>query len=220
MDTNWKEMPFTRVPNEVLERVRQLKLNGTQHQIINVVWRELFGYHRQFVSLTSKEFGELTGFNERQISKQLKDLFDRKIFKVVGHTEREIRMFTINSNFDEWIGFMDIKEQPKENPKNEKMYTEVIGYLNEKTGKKYSAKSIASQRLINGRISDGYTLADFKHVIDVKTAEWLNDPSMVMYLRPGTLFLPSKFEGYLNQTEIKKPNDSKNIDWEGFDLDD
>ena len=80
-------------------------------------------------------------------------------------------------------------------------YTEIIPYLNEKTNRRYSITNKTTQRHINGRLSEGYTIEDFKTVIDKKTSEWLNDPKMSPYLRPQTLFA-GKFEGYLNQPEV------------------
>ncbi len=50
---------------------------------------------------------------------------------------------------------------------------------------------------IKARWNQDFRLEDFKKVIDIKTAEWLNTDSD-KYLRPETLF-GSKFEGYLNQ---------------------
>lgn len=79
------------------------------------------------------------------------------------------------------------------------VYVEIIAYLNEKTGKKFSPKTKSTIESINGRMSEGFTVTNFKHVIDVKTAEWLNDPKMNQYLCPTTLFRPSHFEKYLNQ---------------------
>ncbi len=80
-------------------------------------------------------------------------------------------------------------------------YSEIIPYLNEKTNRRYSIANKATQRHINARLSEGYTIEDFKAVIDKKTAEWLNDPKMSPYLRPQTLFA-GKFEGYLNQPTV------------------
>ncbi len=80
-------------------------------------------------------------------------------------------------------------------------YSEIIPYLNEKTNRRYSIANKATQRHINGRLAEGYTIADFKTVIDKKTVEWLNDPKMTAYLRPQTLFA-GKFEGYLNQPTV------------------
>ena len=81
-------------------------------------------------------------------------------------------------------------------------YEEIISYLNQKLGTKYSHTSRDTKKHIQARFRDGFTLDDFKHVIDVKVAEWGNDSKMSSYLRPKTLF-GTKFESYLNQ---KLPN--------------
>ena len=77
-------------------------------------------------------------------------------------------------------------------------YKDVVDCLNEMTGTKYRPTAKATQRLIKARFNDGFTLDDFKQVIKTKSDEWKNDPSMVKYLRPETLF-GTKFESYLNQ---------------------
>lgn len=77
-------------------------------------------------------------------------------------------------------------------------YIEIIEYLNEKTNSQYRSTTNKTQNLIKARYNDGFLLDDFKKVIDVKTAEWLNDNNMSKYLRPETLF-GTKFESYLNQ---------------------
>lgn len=81
-------------------------------------------------------------------------------------------------------------------------YAEIIDYLNQKTGKNFKSTSKATQRHIKARFSDGFTLDDFKRVIDIKSAQWLKDKKMSAYLRPDTLF-GTKFEGYLNETNVK-----------------
>jgi uncharacterized phage protein (TIGR02220 family) len=80
-------------------------------------------------------------------------------------------------------------------------YSEIIPYLNEKTSRRFSVLNKVTQRHINARLSEGYTIEDFKTVIDKKVTEWLHDPKMSPYLRPQTLFA-GKFEAYLNQPEI------------------
>lgn len=78
---------------------------------------------------------------------------------------------------------------------------DVIEYLNLKAKKNFKHTTAATTRCINARLNDGYSLDDFKKVIDVKTGEWIDDEKMNQYLRPTTLF-GTKFENYLNQ---KKP---------------
>ena len=79
-------------------------------------------------------------------------------------------------------------------------YQEIVDYLNNSAGTNYRASSKKTRELIKARINEGYTLEDFKVVIEKKTREWINDNKMKAYLRPETLF-GTKFEGYLNQPE-------------------
>ena len=78
-----------------------------------------------------------------------------------------------------------------------KPYKDIVSYLNEKAGKRYKPTSKKIQSLINARMKEGFTLEDFKIVIDNKCAQWLRDEKMNEYLRPSTLF-GTKFEEYLN----------------------
>ena len=81
--------------------------------------------------------------------------------------------------------------------------TEIVSYLNEKTGKNFSPKTKATTSHIKARLNEGRTIDDFKRVIDSKCAKWLTDPKMVDYLRPDTLF-GTKFEAYLNELPAKE----------------
>lgn len=78
-------------------------------------------------------------------------------------------------------------------------YSEVIDYLNAKTGKKYR-NTKTNQGLMRPRFNEGFKLADFKKAIDHQVLAWGNDPRMSEYLRPSTLFRASKFEGYVNHS--------------------
>lgn len=82
---------------------------------------------------------------------------------------------------------------------------EIVEYLNLKTKKSFKASTKATQRHISARLEEGYSLEDFKNVIDKKVREW-QGTEMDQYLRPETLF-GMKFEGYLNQSD--KPVSSR-----------
>ena len=53
-------------------------------------------------------------------------------------------------------------------------------------------------------LDSGYTIDDFKKVIDNKSDEWGNDHEKRKYLRPGTLFNPKNFNKYLIGNNSKK----------------
>ncbi|HHA6636043.1 TPA: conserved phage C-terminal domain-containing protein [Staphylococcus aureus] len=78
-------------------------------------------------------------------------------------------------------------------------YKEIIDYLNEKTGKKFSHKSKANQKLIQARFNEDNSKEDFFTVIDNMTSQWKGNSKMDEYLRPKTLF-SGNFDNYKNQT--------------------
>ena len=128
------------------------------------------------------------------------------------------------------------KEEDKDKDNNICVpYKEIITYLNEKTGKKLRWDIKSNQKEIKARFNEGYTLDDFKTVIDKKYHEWGRKPTkeelqrgvndMRIYLRPKTLF-GSNFDVYLNQEQTEKmpakPPVSRNLnnfERRGYDMD-
>lgn len=96
----------------------------------------------------------------------------------------------------------DLKEpmpgKPDEPEPVKPPYDEIISHLNNAVNRKFKANGKTLQGWINARFKEGYTLEDFKTVIDKKTLEWLGT-SHEQYLRPETLFISEHFDSYLNQ---------------------
>lgn len=90
-------------------------------------------------------------------------------------------------------------------------FKEIVEYLNQIANTRYQWTSKATQRHIQARFKEKYTLQDFYTVIDYKVSEWKDDKKMQQYIRPETLF-GTKFEGYLNQAPKRElpiePDDS------------
>lgn len=90
----------------------------------------------------------------------------------------------------------------------EKNAFEIIEYLNLKTGKNFRSSTKITIRLIKARLSEGFTIEDFKTVIDNMKYKWTGT-KFQQYLVPTTLF-GNKFETYLNQErKPEKESDGK-----------
>lgn len=74
---------------------------------------------------------------------------------------------------------------------------EVVEYMNKRLNSRYRMSG-ATTKHIYQRFVEGFKVEDFKLVIDKKYNEW-KGTEMAKFLRPQTLFSPSKFESYLNQ---------------------
>ena len=97
------------------------------------------------------------------------------------------------------IGNSNTKNKEKEN----NIYSEVIKYLNEKANTNYRPSTKNTQSFISARLKEGFTIEDFKKVIDVKAKNWIGT-DFEKYLRPATLF-GTKFENYLNEANKNGP---------------
>ena len=79
---------------------------------------------------------------------------------------------------------------------------EVISYLNLKAKKNFKVDTASHQKFIKARLKEGYTLEDFKKVVDVMVAKW-KGTEYEQYLQPQTLF-GNKMDNYLNQPIPRK----------------
>jgi uncharacterized phage protein (TIGR02220 family) len=115
-----------------------------------------------------------------------------------------------------WSQEEELKRKELEKEKR-KIFLEVIKFMNIRTGMSYRATCEASFKHVSARISEGASLDDFKHVIEVKAQQWLHNPEMEKFLRPATLFNSEKFWGYRQERLVKRqmPAGScpPSIDW-------
>lgn len=104
-------------------------------------------------------------------------------------------------------------------------YRDIVDYLNQQAGTAFRASSADTQKHIRARFVEGYSLEDFKRVIDNKVREWGKIPAagekdMRKYLRPATLF-GTKFESYLQEKPLreKRTRDNNNFQRREYDMD-
>ena len=174
--------------------------------------------------LTSlKRIHERTGLSYRQIRTSLDKL--QKSEEIDKQTTNRYSIITIKKyndyqNIDKQKtnkrqtndNIKEYKEEQEEQERRNKYIVEIIDYLNMRTGSHYKYNNQNTREHIKARLEEGFTVDDFKEVIDKKCVEWMNTDSQ-KYLRPDTLFRPSKFESYLNQ-QVKLTSKNVNLSTE------
>ena len=91
----------------------------------------------------------------------------------------------------------------------------IVEYLNSTIGSNYKHTTKTTKESINARLNEGFTIEDFKTVIDNQYTKW-KGTEWEQYLRPQTLF-GTKFESYLNAPVTTKKDSNANIDWKEWD---
>lgn len=181
-------------------------LNDKQTKIFNNLRRPLEKSKKR------SKCGSITKSNENQEENETKTKENQKEIKTKSNenqkeneskTHQDVNVIVnVNDNVDvNKITLAEIKG--------------IIEYLNIKSNSHYKYSTDKTQTLIKARIKDGFTLDDFKIVIDKKCEEWLGT-DFEKFLRPETLF-SNKFEGYLNQKITAKKKTLKDISMSDID---
>lgn len=145
-----------------------------------------------------------------------------KVYEVVGqpinpdNTYMDTKCIQNGYNLDTQIRIDKIREEENRietlchvsHDDVDKSHFEIIEYLNMKTGSKFKATTKPYIQAIRSRLKEGYTVDDFKTVIDKKCREW-QGTKLEKYLTPKTLFAPSHFDTYLNSNETATMTDTE-----------
>ena len=122
-------------------------------------------------------FAEFFGLSKSSVSRVVSSLSKKGLIVVT-------LLYKDNKEVDKRIirckkyGDKEIKVIEKEKSKSKvpsmsiDFVSEIVDYLNEKANRRLRV-GYPIKKLVNARVSEGYNLDDFKHVIDVKCSQWL-----------------------------------------------
>ena len=173
-----------------------------------------FGYDSYLIELALGTFAKLNmiqledhiikiaGWEEHQNIDGLDRIREQTRKRVAKYRENQKQLpcnVTGNDTVTEGNAIEEEREEEEEIDIN--IYSSIVNYLNKKANTRYRVNNKKTKTLIKARLNEGFTEDDFIKVIDNKVKEWINT-DMEKYLRPETLF-GTKFEGYLNQKEVK-----------------
>lgn len=179
------------------------------------------------------------GWSNTKVNNFLKLCQEDNMIECIIHPKKKTVIKIVN--YEKWQGFRHSeqseetteKRQKKDTKKTQKrinnndnnennenktnIVREVIEYLNEKAGTKFKHTAADNKKRINARVNEGYTLEDFKSVIDHKVSTWKgvtfsNGQQGDIYLRPKTLFSGS-FDGYLNEAKTSNSTSPPKNKW-------
>lgn len=188
------------VPYDVNKIVRDTKYFTYDTVVVGLELFKKLGliYQEEGQILKISNFEEMVG-SESSSAKRVREYRERqKALQCNTEVTQEYRDKSIDIRDKNIEIEKEIDVIPADQPEKNLPYQEIITFLNESAGTNYRASSRKTKELIRARMNEGFTLEDFKTVIEKKTREWINDNRMKGYLRPETLF-GTKFEGYLNQ---------------------
>ncbi len=125
---------------------------------------------------------------------------DKDVTKQICNVSTNNETNNINASLS--VENVDIQTEDKYVTKRK----EIVCYLNDKIETKYHYNADYIKRHINAMLRKGFTVEDFKKVIDSKVTEW-KGTDMERFLRPQTLF-STNFESYLYYAKRQTPTEN------------
>lgn len=167
--------------------------------LILAVYKHMLNYMNENIEKNEKSMYKgiknilLSFIDENELNDEKENVNDNDNERIVPRIVDDKKSRTISYDSNTTVVSLD-KELEKDNKEN--IIKEIIDHLNLKANTKYRPTTDKTKKCINARLNEGFTLDDFKSVIDIKTKQWLGT-EWEQYLRPETLF-GTKFESYLN----------------------
>lgn len=208
---------LSQLEEHILGLVISLCKTCGQCTMSNQTIADIYKVERESVSKTITKLAKkgliIRTLQSRTSGRVLKSVFSKDIKNTISTIDRSITsasdetITNMSSTSDEPYRQLVTAQSPNKNNIRNNKYNveikEIIDYLNLKARKNFRSSTAATQSLIKARLNEGFTVEDFKKVIDIKCSEWLGS-DYAQYLRPQTLF-GTKFENYLNSIDTVKP---------------
>lgn len=168
----------------------------------NSYFAELYEVKKETISRWISELAEKDYITTELIYKEGTDQIVNRYIRI-NHGPIDEK---INTPIDQKVKDNNTSINNTSNNTSNKDIVEIVNYLNRVADKNYRHTTRKTRTLINARMNEGFTVDDFKKVIDIKNDEWKDDPKMQKFIRPETLF-GTKFESYLNQETTVSTDD-------------
>jgi uncharacterized phage protein (TIGR02220 family) len=159
----------------------------------NAYFAEFFGLSKSSVSRVVSSLSKKGLIDVTLLYKDNKEV-DKRIIRCKKYGNKEIKVIEKE------------KSKAKIPSMSVDFVSEIVDYLNEKANRRLRV-GYPIKKLVNARVSEGYNLDDFKHVIDVKCSQWLGT-DFEKFLRPSTLFNATRFTEYHSE-KLKASKDVK-----------
>jgi phage replication O-like protein O len=218
----------TRIANELLEAIIKFKFTERQYKVFFAILRKTYGFNKTNDDISLSQISVICDLPVNHVSTVInqlvklniiikkqgvyaQNLMINKIYDTWGLHNMECHNVEL-PNVDKGVTSLGVIPFPTMEPQNttskdntKEICIELLEYFNEKANKRFEPVK-ANLDFIKGRLKE-FKREDVIRVIDVKVAEWINDPFMKKYLRPATIFNATKFAQYAAEGyEEKQPD--------------
>ncbi len=131
-----KENGYTPISNEIMEALARTRIPGEARQLLDVIIRNTYGYHKKIDWITTSRFMEATGLSNMAIYKARKKLKQMNIITISKKGDSQYLNYCLQKDYHIWI----LSPKKEVSPKKEIAYAKKGDRLSPKKVKNYLPK--------------------------------------------------------------------------------
>ena len=99
------ENGHTDISNEIMEALARYRIPGAEWQVLLVVLRKTYGWHKLEDAISLSQFAELTGLDRSNVVRALKGLVSKEILRGVKSdtTGKVTNKYRFNKDYHKWV---------------------------------------------------------------------------------------------------------------------
>ncbi len=97
-----QENGHTDIANEIMEKLARYRISGQEYQIIFVVLRQTWGWHKKDDEISLSQFAEKTEMNRSSCVRAIKKLVTKKILSSDNKDTTYAKRYRFNKDYEQW----------------------------------------------------------------------------------------------------------------------
>jgi len=95
-----KENGHIDIANEIAEHLAKMRIPGQEMQILWVIFRKTWGWHKKFDAISHTQFAELTGMKRRNVDRAIKGLLNKNL--IIKKDDGFVCKYGIQKDWEKW----------------------------------------------------------------------------------------------------------------------
>src|SRR3990167_111760 len=95
-----KENGYTVIANEILDELAKIRISGEARQVLDVIIRKTYGFHKKQDRIALSQFSQLTGLCGKSVCRAINKLIKMDIVIKISSSEGNIYVF--QKDHDKW----------------------------------------------------------------------------------------------------------------------
>lgn len=91
---------FTRISNELFEALARIRISGEENQVLRVIIRKTYGFHKKMDAIALDQFTLMTGLKKPHVCRALSKLVMKNI--IIKNDNGRIVRYGIQKDYSQW----------------------------------------------------------------------------------------------------------------------